>query len=46
MNPWYPLNKRLGGAQSSSGRGGGEKNSQPLLILEPTIIAHGAALYH
>jgi hypothetical protein len=27
--PWYPLNRRLCGPQSRSGRGGGEKNSQP-----------------
>jgi hypothetical protein len=28
-SPCYPLNKRLGGPQSSSGSGGEEKNSQP-----------------
>jgi hypothetical protein len=28
-SPWYPLDKRLGGPQSRSGRGGEEKNSQP-----------------
>jgi hypothetical protein len=28
-NPWYPLDRRLGGPQSRSGRGGLEKNSQP-----------------
>jgi hypothetical protein len=28
-NPWYPLDRRLGGPQSRSGRGGEEKNSQP-----------------
>jgi len=27
--PRYPLDKRLGGPQSLSGRGGEEKNSQP-----------------
>jgi len=27
--PWYPLDMRLGGTQSRSGRGGEEKNSQP-----------------
>jgi hypothetical protein len=27
--PWYPLDRRLGGLQSRSGRGGEEKNSQP-----------------
>jgi hypothetical protein len=26
----YPLDRRLGGPQSRSGRGGEEKNSQPL----------------
>jgi hypothetical protein len=28
--PWYPLDRRLGGTQSWSGRGVEEKNSQPL----------------
>jgi hypothetical protein len=28
-SPSYPLDKRLGGSQSLSGRGGEEKNSQP-----------------
>jgi hypothetical protein len=28
--PWYPLDRRLGGPQSRSGRSGEEKNSQPL----------------
>jgi hypothetical protein len=37
-NPWYPLNRRLGGPQNRSGRGGEEKNSQPLPGLEPPII--------
>jgi hypothetical protein len=32
---WYPLDRRLGGPQSRSGRGGEEKNSQPLLYLHP-----------
>jgi hypothetical protein len=27
--PYYPLDRRLGGSQSRSGRGGEEKNSQP-----------------
>jgi hypothetical protein len=27
--PWYPLDRRLAGPQSRSGRGGEEKNSQP-----------------
>jgi hypothetical protein len=37
-SPCYPLNMRLGGHQSRSGRGGEEKNSQPLPVLEPLII--------
>jgi hypothetical protein len=28
-SPWYPLDRRLGGLQSRSGRGGEEKNPQP-----------------
>jgi hypothetical protein len=35
---WYPLDRRLGGPQSRSGRGGEEKNSQNLPGLEPPII--------
>jgi hypothetical protein len=34
-SPWYPLDKRLGGPQSRSGRGGEEKNSQPPPGIEP-----------
>jgi hypothetical protein len=34
-SPWYPLDRRLGGPQSRSGRGGEEKNSQPPLAIEP-----------
>jgi hypothetical protein len=34
-SPWYPLDRRMGGPQSRSGRGGDEKNSQPLPELEP-----------
>jgi hypothetical protein len=37
-NSWYPLDRKLGGPQNRSGRGGEEKNSQPLLGLEPPII--------
>jgi hypothetical protein len=37
-SPWYPLDRRLGGPQSRSGRGGEEKNSQPLPGFEPPII--------
>jgi hypothetical protein len=29
-SPWNPLDRRLGGPQSRSGRGGEEKNSQPV----------------
>jgi hypothetical protein len=28
-DPWYPLDWRLGGPQSRSGRDGEEENSQP-----------------
>jgi hypothetical protein len=35
---WYPLDRRLGGAQNQSGHGGEENNSQPLPGLEPQII--------
>jgi hypothetical protein len=33
-SPWYPLDRGLGGPQSRSGRGGEEKNSQPLPGIE------------
>jgi len=33
-NPWYPLDRRLGGPYSRSGSGGGEKSSQPLEGIE------------
>jgi hypothetical protein len=33
--PRYPLDRRLGGPQSRSGRGGEEKNSQPAPGIEP-----------
>jgi len=36
--PWYPSDTKLGGPQSRSGRGGEEKNSQPLPGFEPSII--------
>jgi hypothetical protein len=36
--PWYPLDGRLGGSQSRSGRGGEEKNSHSLPGFEPPII--------
>jgi hypothetical protein len=44
-SPWYPLDRRLGGPQSRSGRGGEEKNSQPLSGLEPLIIQPVAQCY-
>jgi hypothetical protein len=34
-NPQYPLDKRIDGSQSRSGSGDKEKNSQPLLAIEP-----------
>jgi hypothetical protein len=34
-SPWYPLDRKLGGPQSRSGRGGEEKNSQPPPVTEP-----------
>jgi hypothetical protein len=34
-SPWYPLDRRLDGPQSRSGRGGEEKNSHPLLGMKP-----------
>jgi hypothetical protein len=34
-SPWYSLDRRLGGPQSRSGRGGEEKNSQPSPGFEP-----------
>jgi hypothetical protein len=44
-SPWYPLDRRLGGPQSRSGRGGEEKNSQLLQRLEPPIIQLVAQRY-
>jgi hypothetical protein len=37
-SPSYPLDRRLGRPQSRCGRGGEEKNSQPLSGLELPII--------
>jgi hypothetical protein len=34
-SPWFPLDRRVGGHQSRSGRGGEEKNSQPPPGIEP-----------
>jgi hypothetical protein len=41
----YPLDRRLGGLQSRSGRGGEEKNSQLLSGLEPPMIQPVAQRY-
>jgi hypothetical protein len=43
-SPWYPLDRRLGGSQSRSGRGGDEKNSQHLSELELRIIQRNIKL--
>jgi hypothetical protein len=43
-SPWFPLDGRLGGPQSRSGRSE-EKNSQPLPGLEPVIIHPLAQCY-
>jgi hypothetical protein len=34
-SPWYPLDRRLGGHQSRSGRGGEQQNSHPPPGIEP-----------
>jgi hypothetical protein len=44
-NPWYPLDRRLGGSQSRSEHGGEEKSSQLLPGLEPPIIQLVAQRY-
>jgi hypothetical protein len=44
-SPWYPLDRRLGGPQSWSRRGGEKKNSQTLPALEPPIIQLVALRY-
>jgi hypothetical protein len=44
-SPCKPLDRRLDGSQSQYGRGGEEKNSQPLLGLEPPIIQPVAQSY-
>jgi hypothetical protein len=43
--PWYPFDRRLGWPQSRSGRGGEEKNSQPLPRIELLTIPPVAQLY-
>jgi hypothetical protein len=37
-SPWYSLDRRLGGAQIRSGRGGEGQNSQSVPRFEPPII--------
>jgi hypothetical protein len=44
-SPWYPLDRRLDGPQSRSGRCGEEKNFQALPGLEPSIIQLVAQRY-
>jgi hypothetical protein len=44
-SPWYPLDRRLAGPQNWSGHSGEEKNSKPLLGLEPLIIQPVAQCY-
>jgi hypothetical protein len=44
-SPWYPLYRRLGGRQRQTGRGGEEKNFQPLAWLEPRITQTVAQRY-
>jgi hypothetical protein len=44
-NSWNPLDRRLGRSQSQFGRGGEEKNSQPLPRLEPLIVNSVAQCY-
>jgi hypothetical protein len=34
-SPWYPLDRRVGGSQSRSGRRDEKKNSQPPPGIEP-----------
>jgi hypothetical protein len=43
--PWYSLDRRLGGLQSQSGRGGEDINSQRSPGLEPPIIQSVAQRY-
>jgi hypothetical protein len=40
-NTRYPFDRRLGGPQSRSGRGREEKQTQPLLGLEPPDVQQG-----
>jgi hypothetical protein len=47
-SPQWPLERRLGGPQSRSGRGGEEKHSQPLPRIELhnlILLARSQSLY-
>jgi hypothetical protein len=44
-SPWYPSDRMRGGPQIRSGRGGEEKNSQPLPGPEPPIVQPVAQPY-
>jgi hypothetical protein len=44
-SPLYPLDRRLGRPLSRSGRGGEQKNSQPIPRIEPLIILPVAQRY-
>jgi hypothetical protein len=44
-SPCYPLDRRLRGPQSQSGRDGKDKNSQAILGLEPPVIQPIAKRY-
>jgi hypothetical protein len=37
---WYPLDRKLGGSQCRSRRGGEEKTSQPLQGIKPPNLYH------
>jgi hypothetical protein len=41
-SPWHTLDRKLGGPQSRSGRGGEEKNSQPTPGIKPLNPDHPA----
>jgi hypothetical protein len=46
-SPCYPMDRRLGGPQSRSGRGGEEKNSQPPpRIVQPVAKSPYRLSYH
>jgi hypothetical protein len=45
-SPWYPLDRRLGGTQSRSGRGGEEKIPRPCRDSNPDHPTSCPALYH